>query len=79
MIDFCLFPVSQVRALQYLSYSHAPPGAPALRIAWLFMPGARALAHRRHDEQSASNLIEFFRTVATFGLVAWQVAGSIWE
>jgi hypothetical protein len=39
MIDFCLFPVSQVRAPQYPGSSNVPPGAPALRIAWLFMPG----------------------------------------
>jgi hypothetical protein len=39
MIDFCLFPVSQVRALQYPGSSHAPPGAPALRIAWMLMLG----------------------------------------
>jgi len=70
MIDFCLFPVSQVRALQYPGSSNAPPGAPALRVAWLFMPGARAFAHRRRDEQSTSNLIKFFRIEATFGLVA---------
>jgi hypothetical protein len=38
MIDFCLFPVSQVRALQYPSPSHAPPGVLALRIAWMSIP-----------------------------------------
>jgi hypothetical protein len=70
MIDFCLFPVSQVRALQYPGSSNAPPDAPALRIAWLFLPGARALALRRRDEQSTFNLIEFSGIEATFGLVA---------
>jgi hypothetical protein len=79
MIDFCLFPVSQVRALQYPGSSNAPPSAPPLRIAWLFMPEVRASAYRRCDEQSTSNLIEFSGIEATFGLVALQVAGSIWE
>ena len=79
MVDFCLFPVSQVRALQYPGSSNAPPGAPALAIVWMSMPGARALAHRGRDEHSTAELIEFSRIEATFGLVALQVAGSIWE
>jgi len=70
MIDFCLFPVSQVRALQYPGSSHAPPGAPALRIAWMLMLRARALAHQRRDEHPTSELIEFSRIQAAFALMA---------
>jgi hypothetical protein len=79
MIDFCLLPFSQVRAPQYPASSNAPPGAPALRIACLLMPGARALAHQRRDEQSTSNLIAFSQIQTAFVLVAQQAAGSIWE
>jgi hypothetical protein len=70
MIDFRLFPVSQVRALQYPGFSHAPPRASALRIPWMLMPGARALAHRRRNEQSTSELIKFSHIKAAFALMA---------
>jgi len=58
MIDFCLFPVSQVRVLHY-------PGVANRLDAYA---GARALAHRRHDEQPTSELIEFAKIKAA---LAW--------
>jgi len=70
MIDFCLFPVSQVRAGQYPGSGHAPPGAPALRIAWMLTPGAEALARQRRNEQSTSELIEFSQIKAA--LLQWH-------